>query len=107
MSIPPAVVVICKASAPVPVEDKIKLESVAPAKAIVKSSAAPSVVEVILAATPAESIDKPTLSIVTKPWTSTSIIPASTSNIEPGMIGQCWLAFALDQSSPVKSNGLR
>ena len=47
MSIPPAVVVICKASAPVPVEDRIKLESVAPAKAIVKSSAAPSVVEVI------------------------------------------------------------
>ena len=48
ISIPPAVVVICKASAPVPVEDKIKLESVAPAKAIVKSSAAPSVVDVIL-----------------------------------------------------------
>ena len=87
MSIPPAEVDICNASAPVPVEDKIKLESVAPAKAIVKSSAAPSVVDVMLAATPALSIDKPTLSIVIAPAAFTSIPPASEVNsIDPAPV---------------------
>ena len=81
MSIPPAEVAICKASPPVPVEDRIKLESVAPAKAIVKSSALPSVVDVILAATPAESIDKPTESIVTRPEALTSKVAPSMVNV--------------------------
>ena len=48
ISILPALVVTCNASAPVPVELKIRLELVSPVTPIVKSSASPSVVKVIL-----------------------------------------------------------
>ena len=56
ISIPPAVLLTCKASAPVPVELNIKLEFVAPVIPIVKSSASPSVANVILDALPKASI---------------------------------------------------
>ena len=56
ISIPPALAVICKASAPVPVELNTKLESLVPVIPIVKSSSSPSVANVIFEASPAASI---------------------------------------------------
>ena len=56
ISIPPALAVICKASVPVPVELNTKLESLVPVIPIVKSSASPSVANVIFEESPAASI---------------------------------------------------
>ena len=99
MSILPAPVSILIASAPVPVELMTTLESVAPVTAIVRSSPAPSEATVKLAATPAESIDTPAPSTVTRPEAFTSKVAPSIWNV-PSMSVLSKLDVPLMSTSP-------
>ena len=91
ISIPPAVVVSCIASLPVPDEDNIKLEFVDPVIAMVKSSASPSVAtEILLAVAP---------SILNAPVVSTVNVPALISTV-PVVVMSTSLLPALIVTAP-------